>query len=250
VTTYQTDYSGINPSLYSENMRKIKAKKILAVLNDLPDLHYAACRTLEVGCSTGINTNFLAEYCMECIGLDIDEKALRYANDHAHFRAQFLAGDAMHLPFHENSFDVVICNHVYEHVPDSSRLMEEIFRVLRRGGICYLAAGNKYSVIEGHYRLPFLSWVPKPLAHCYLQWSGRGTTYYENHLSYFALLRLVKKFSVKDYTLKIIREPARFEAEDMISAGSVICRMPEFLLKGIQCLIPTYILVLEKPRGI
>jgi ubiquinone/menaquinone biosynthesis C-methylase UbiE len=246
VTTYQTNYSGINPSLYSENTRKIKAKKILAVLNDLPDLQYAACRTLEVGCSTGINTNFLAEYCMECIGIDIDEKALRYASDHAHFRAQFLAGDAMHLPFHDNSFDVVICNHVYEHVPDSSRLMEEIFRILRPGGVCYLAAGNKYSVIEGHYFLPFLSWLPKSVANLYLKVTKKGTTYYEKHLSYFKLKRLVYRFSINDYTVRILKEPDRFGAEDMISTDSIIRKIPSLVFVLLKPLIPTYIFILKK----
>jgi SAM-dependent methyltransferase len=39
-----------------------------------------------------------------------------------------------HIPLADEAFDVVICNHVLEHVPDDSRAMREILRVLRPGG--------------------------------------------------------------------------------------------------------------------
>jgi ubiquinone/menaquinone biosynthesis C-methylase UbiE len=246
---YQTGYSDINKSLYDKDHRLVKSKKILAVLCDIHELQLATCRVLELGCSTGMNANFLAEYCGECIGIDIDEKALRYARDHAHPRVGFIYGDAMNIPFPDNCYDVVVCNHVYEHVPDSGQMMEEIFRILRPGGVCYFAAGNKYGLIEGHYHLPFLSWLPKSLAHIYLNLSGKGSYYYENHLSYPALCRLVRKFCVTDYTMKIIRDPARFRGEDMIRPGSVICRIPEFMLKRGQLFFPTYIFILRKPGG-
>ena len=38
----------------------------------------------------------------------------------------------IHLP--DNTFDVIICNHVIEHIPDDTRAMAELFRVLRPGG--------------------------------------------------------------------------------------------------------------------
>lgn len=42
--------------------------------------------------------------------------------------------DVTELPFAEASFDVVICNHVLEHIPDEQRALAEIHRVLRPGG--------------------------------------------------------------------------------------------------------------------
>jgi len=244
---FQTGFSGINPSLFDEKRRLVKSKKILAVLEDVPDLPLAACRTLEVGCSTGFNTIFLADRCQVCTGIDIDGPALRFARDRGHPRTHFVLGDAMNLPFPDNRFDVVICNHVYEHVPDYGRLMDEIFRTLRPGGVCYFAAGNKYSLIEGHYHLPFLSWIPKSAAHIYLRVTGRGSEYYENHLSYPALCRLVHSFTMTDYTLKVIRNPARFGAEDMIRSGSILSKIPEWFLQRVRILIPTFIFILKKP---
>ena len=42
--------------------------------------------------------------------------------------------DLHRIPFKDNSFDIVLCNHVLEHVRDDKRCMKEIFRVLRVGG--------------------------------------------------------------------------------------------------------------------
>jgi ubiquinone/menaquinone biosynthesis C-methylase UbiE len=42
--------------------------------------------------------------------------------------------DIHQIPFEENTFDVVMCNHVMEHVEDDLHAMKEIFRVLKKGG--------------------------------------------------------------------------------------------------------------------
>ena len=42
--------------------------------------------------------------------------------------------DICALPFSDNSFDVIFCNHVLEHIPDDTKAMQELYRVLRPGG--------------------------------------------------------------------------------------------------------------------
>lgn len=42
--------------------------------------------------------------------------------------------DITDLPFEDSSFDVVFCNHVLEHIPDDTRAMQELYRVLKPGG--------------------------------------------------------------------------------------------------------------------
>ena len=42
--------------------------------------------------------------------------------------------DVQHIPFGENTFDVIFCNHLLEHVADDRLAMREMFRVLRPGG--------------------------------------------------------------------------------------------------------------------
>jgi SAM-dependent methyltransferase len=72
-------------------------------------------------------------------------------------------------------------------------MFNEIYRVLKQDGICYLSAGNKYNIIEGHYKLPFLSWLPQILANLYLIITGRNKIYEEKHFSYFKVKRMLKK---------------------------------------------------------
>lgn len=42
--------------------------------------------------------------------------------------------DICNLPFKDNSFDVILCNHVLEHIPDDTKAMQELFRILKPGG--------------------------------------------------------------------------------------------------------------------
>ncbi|NND11481.1 MAG: class I SAM-dependent methyltransferase [Flavobacteriaceae bacterium] len=42
--------------------------------------------------------------------------------------------DICQLPFKDNSYDIILCNHVLEHIPDDIKAMQELFRVMRPGG--------------------------------------------------------------------------------------------------------------------
>ncbi len=42
--------------------------------------------------------------------------------------------DICDLPFGDNSFDVILCNHVLEHIPDDTKAMHELYRILKPGG--------------------------------------------------------------------------------------------------------------------
>lgn len=46
--------------------------------------------------------------------------------------------DICDLPFKDESFDFILCNHVLEHIPDDTKAMQEIFRILKKGGTAIL----------------------------------------------------------------------------------------------------------------
>lgn len=43
--------------------------------------------------------------------------------------------DICNLPFKDNSYDIILCNHVLEHIPDDTKAMQELYRVLKVGGM-------------------------------------------------------------------------------------------------------------------
>ncbi|MCG2613002.1 methyltransferase domain-containing protein [Terrimonas sp. NA20] len=51
---------------------------------------------------------------------------------------KIIYGDATDLRFADNSFDIVIANHILEHIPDDRKAMKEIHRVLLKGGVALL----------------------------------------------------------------------------------------------------------------
>ncbi|OEK09069.1 SAM-dependent methyltransferase [Flavivirga aquatica] len=46
-----------------------------------------------------------------------------------------IKADICNLPFEDNSYDVILCNHVLEHIPDDAKAMQELYRILKPGGM-------------------------------------------------------------------------------------------------------------------
>jgi 2-polyprenyl-3-methyl-5-hydroxy-6-metoxy-1,4-benzoquinol methylase len=234
-------------AMFDAASRGQKARKAVAILAD--------CRgglreldLLEIGCSAGYGTVVYAEAFRSVTGVDIDEPALRHARSHnARPNLRYLRMDSQHTSFPDACFDAAVCTHIYEHVPDATRLMQEIHRLLRPGGVCFFSAGNRLCWTEPHYRLPLLSVLPKFLAHRYLRLLGRGSTYYENHLTYWGLEKLVSGFERIDYTIRVVQDPERFDATDVVRPGSVQQRLSLLALSAAYWACPTYLWVLRKP---
>jgi predicted SAM-dependent methyltransferase len=53
--------------------------------------------------------------------------------------------DICNLPFEDNSYDVIFCNHVLEHIPDDTKAMQELYRVLKLGGMGIFQIPQDYS---------------------------------------------------------------------------------------------------------
>jgi len=247
---YQHGFSSLHAeSMFDKEARERKANTMIRVLgHNFGEEKIAQMSLLDVGSSTGIIDNYLSRAFAEVTGIDIDTKAVEhakkeFANEHLHF----FSGDAMSLDFPDNSFDVVICSQIYEHVPDAKQMMDQILRVLKPEGVCYFAAGNRLSVEEHHYNLPFLSVIPRPLGHIYLRLAGKGKYYYEKHLSYWGLKSLVAKFDIIDYTGNVISNPQDFDADYMLEPGSSKQKIAQFVVDRFYWLCPGYIWLLKKP---
>ncbi|MGN1273408.1 MAG: class I SAM-dependent methyltransferase [Thermoguttaceae bacterium] len=97
-------------------------------------------RLLDVGCGTGYLFELLqpAEI-SEWVGIDISPRMIEMARAKNIPGAEFLVGPANHLPFTEASFDVVVCSQSFHHYPYQREAMNEVWRVLKPGGLYILA---------------------------------------------------------------------------------------------------------------
>ena len=118
-------FSETHPDMmHDAEMREQKAIKMLFILNDYYSGKLEAFSLLDIGCSTGIITNRLNKKFSKVVRFDIDKEAIKYAQKN--FRSdnlQFSIQDSMNIGFPDKSFDVVVCAHIYEHVPESRQLL-------------------------------------------------------------------------------------------------------------------------------
>lgn len=99
-------------------------------------------RILDLGCGTGeISRRLAARYPQaEVLGIDILESNLRLAETAglADGRIRYEVGDAFALQAASGRFDLVVCRHMSQAVPDFPGVLAEISRVLRPGGWLHL----------------------------------------------------------------------------------------------------------------
>jgi ubiquinone/menaquinone biosynthesis C-methylase UbiE len=96
-------------------------------------------KILDCGCGEG---HLLRELSGDKYGVDYSPLALRKAQKR-NPKATILEGDITNLPFDNNSFDVVVCSEVLEHILDYKTAVSEIIRVTRKGGRMIISVPNE-----------------------------------------------------------------------------------------------------------
>jgi SAM-dependent methyltransferase len=236
----QENYAALQPLMLDERHRRLKARKIVAILEHFLG-SVSGRRVLDIGCSGGVMADALTQRGARVLGVDIDREGLAYARSRFP-EADFAFADGEGLPLRSQSIDVVVFNHIYEHVVRPDRVAAEIRRVLSPTGIAYLGLGNRLIVVEPHYRLPFLSWIPRRLADRYVRVAGKADDYHEQFLTLRGLKRLFGGFDLWDYTLTTMAEPQRFGADDAVGprVAAIVRRFPRLVQKTVYPLLPTY----------
>ena len=239
---YQTGLYARDERLRDKISRRQKAVKIGQVLLSHAHFPLSSAVCLDVGCSSGLVTTAIAPLFARTVGLDYDECGLQAVQRGARAGAEFIRGDAMHLPFLANAVDVVVCAQVYEHVPDADRMVEEIYRVLVPGGLVFFSGPNWLFPIEPHYGLPFLHWLPPPLADRYLRILGRGNHYYEKSRTVWRLKHSLQRFAIRDVTAEVLRTlwPGSL-------MGGVAGAVPQWIWNLLLPILPNFNWILHKP---
>lgn len=103
-------------------------------------------RALDVGCGGGILAEEFARIGLDVTGVDRSNNSIEAARAHAALgglKIEYRAAFGGELPFENETFDVVFCCDVLDHVHDWDKVVGEISRVLRRNGVFFFDTINR-----------------------------------------------------------------------------------------------------------
>lgn len=115
-------------------------------------INYQDCQVLDIGCGGGFICEEFAKRKANVSGVDPSPSTIAEASRHAQvmgFSINYHQGSGENLPFEDNSFDLVSCCDVLEHVDDLEKVIQETKRVLKPSGIYFYDTINR----------SFLSWL-------------------------------------------------------------------------------------------
>jgi len=242
-----------NYSLFNSKVLEIQgrlriAKQIAKVLS-LYSIGTRSLKVLDIGCSSGVITNYLAGIYGNVIGIDVDERSISIAKKKfTRKNLKFFVRDGSKSLFRDRSFDIVVANQVYYCFANPGDFFKEVYRLLKPGGICYLGARNKYTLWDAQYELPLLSFMPQPMASFLVRLSGRSQEYDVEYRTYWQLKKLCTKFEIKHITPKGIHDPKKYRFEKVMKYRSLVRLIPEWLLVKIEQVMPNFVWLLVKPK--
>ncbi len=222
--------------------KAIKIQKIIASVRKFQ----AQDSILEIGTGSGGIASYFASQNIQLHVNAVDIVDNRETKEGYQF--QLVSGTT--LPFKDQSFNVVITNHVIEHTGEYDAQyshLSEIKRVLKKDGVAYLAVPNRWMLIEPHYQLIFLSWLPKKYRSIYLK-KMRNIDFYDcEPLEKKQLENLLDTvgFSYKNQTIQALRILLQDEKEQNRFLSFVFAMIPDFVLKIFLGVIPTLIYTLQ-----
>jgi len=132
-----------NCSIFSFQDTEIARANYARYVDFVASFGTLAASILDVGCGTGWSAFFFAEKGFNTTGVDLNVQAFETPS---HPKLALSAGSALALPFNDAEFDVVTAHQTLEHVPQPTRMLQEMLRVLRPGGILCIVGPNLISV--------------------------------------------------------------------------------------------------------
>ena len=127
---------------------------------------------LEIGSGFGSFVISANQNNIHCIGIEPDRYAITASREllkENHIPSSICQGIGEHLPFKDNSFDLVVSFQVLEHTQDPEQVLSEAIRVLKERGILYFNVPNHNFFWEAHYGLIWPTFLPKAITKFYVK---------------------------------------------------------------------------------
>ncbi|MBS7249336.1 MAG: methyltransferase domain-containing protein [Candidatus Freyarchaeota archaeon] len=180
-------------------------------------------RVLDVGSGSGGISIAFAKNDIEIVNFDADRRytvvSQRWAEENEVELNQMLASGE-EMPFKDESFDVIICSDVIEHLERPKNLVREVTRLLKNGGLVYLTCPNKTSPRliweDNHYFLPLVVLLPRKLADVYVRATGRGQKTEVIFLpTYSKLVKMFRKAGITLYSFELENKINEFKKSSL-----------------------------------
>lgn len=175
-----------------EEAQRTRQKGILKSLEHL-GWGWAERRVLDLGAGQGGLLMELLERGADAFGIEPNHEFANLArlrlSDAQYSPNRVSRAHGERLPFRDSCFDCTLTLQVLEHVPNPKLLLQEIYRVLKPGGHCYISTENYWSFYEPHYRLPWFPLLPKRIGSWYLRGLGRDPDYLNQSIFYTSYLQ-------------------------------------------------------------
>jgi SAM-dependent methyltransferase len=111
------------------------------------------------------------------------------------------------LPFRDQTFDLVCGLDIMEHVAEPAKVLIEVERVLKPGGLFIFNSVNQYNIMtaDGHVQIKYVGFLPETMRESYVRWrTGMSWKMRNVHpLSYWKLNRFLKKLKYSDFHHRI-----------------------------------------------
>jgi ubiquinone/menaquinone biosynthesis C-methylase UbiE len=125
---------------------------------ELKDILVLGCGPQPLTVKTLVQKNYNA------VGVEPVNSFVRSAEKYLASLGRVLEGSAEAIPLPSNSQDLILCEGVLEHVDSPTKSLDEIFRVLRPGGIVYIHTTNRHRIslkgANGEYNVRYYNWLP------------------------------------------------------------------------------------------
>jgi SAM-dependent methyltransferase len=130
---------------------------------------------LDAGCAWGYGTRFFTTKARSVYGIDPNDRAIAVAR-RRYPEVTFVAGELEGTPFPAQTFDAVVCCDTLEHVADEGSCLNELWRILRPGGVVTITvphSGPLAFLDPDNYGRALLTWAKERLPGLY-RWYRTG----------------------------------------------------------------------------
>ena len=97
---------------------------------------------LEIGCGEGGNLLPFSEIGCNTVGVDLAESRIKDAKtffNESHTKGEFIASDIFNLKKLEQSFDIIICHDIFEHITEKELFLSNLNKYLKPQGIVFMS---------------------------------------------------------------------------------------------------------------